>query len=109
MTNTKYPEFSLSRLLLNTFKPKPNERICILIDLPDISLVKNWAFLNDDKFSIQRHAYESFYKTLHAEVLAAPWMERPWLSNVRLRCLEPSSVRRRPAPPRLRLLVFAVV
>jgi aminopeptidase len=70
MTNTKYPEFSLSRLLLNTFKPKPNERICILIDLPDISLVKNWAFLNDDKFSIQRHAYESFYKTLHAEVLA---------------------------------------
>ena len=69
MTKTKFPDFSLSRLLLNTFKPKENERICILIDLPDISLVKDWAFLNNDNFSIQRHAYDSFYKALHENVM----------------------------------------
>ena len=69
MIETKFPDFSLSRLLLNTFKPKVNERICILIDLPDISLVKDWAFLNNDNFSIQRHAYDSFYKALHENVM----------------------------------------
>ena len=69
MSETKFPDFSLSRLLLNTFKPKKNERICILIDLPDISLVKDWAFLNNDNFSIQRHAYDSFYKALHENVM----------------------------------------
>ena len=69
MSETKFPDFSLSRLLLNTFKPKENERICILIDLPDISLVKDWAFLNNDNFSIQRHAYDSFYKALHENVM----------------------------------------
>ena len=69
MSETKFPDFSLSRLLLNTFKPKENERICILIDLPDISLVKDWAFLNNENFSIQRHAYDSFYKALHENVM----------------------------------------
>ena len=69
MNDTKFPDFSLSRLLLNTFKPKANERICILIDLPDLSLIKNWAFLENDNFSIQRHAYESFYKSLHESVM----------------------------------------
>ena len=67
MIETKFPDFSLSRLLLNTFRPKENERICILIDLPEISLVKDWAFLNNDNFSIQRHAYDSFYKALHED------------------------------------------
>ena len=69
MIETKFPDFSLSRLLLNTFRPKENERICILIDLPEISLVKDWAFLNNDNFSIQRHAYDSFYKALHKDVM----------------------------------------
>ena len=69
MIETKFPDFSLSRLLLNTFRPKENERICILIDLPEISLVKDWAFLNNDNFSIQRHAYDSFYKALHEDVM----------------------------------------
>ena len=69
MIETKFPDFSLSRLLLNTFRPKENERICILIDLPDISLVKDWALLNNENFSIQRHAYDSFYKALHENVM----------------------------------------
>ena len=69
MIDTKFPDFSLSRLLLNTFRPKENERICILIDLPDISLIKDWAFLNNENFSIQRHAYDSFYKALHENVM----------------------------------------
>jgi len=56
--------------LRNTFRPKKDERVCILIDLPDVRLVKGWAFLEDDKFSIQRHAHNSFYQALHDGVMA---------------------------------------
>ena len=65
-----FPPFCLSRLLRNTFRPKPGERICILIDLPDLGLAKDWAFLGDEKFSIQRHAHDSFYRVLHDSVMA---------------------------------------
>jgi len=65
MSDFSFPPFSLSRLLQNTFRPKKSERVCILIDLPDLRLAKNWAFLKDERFSIQRHAYDSFYVALH--------------------------------------------
>ena len=70
MDYSQFPPFSLSRLLRNTFRPKPGERICILIDLPDLGLAKDWAFLGDEKFSIQRHAHDSFYRVLHDSVMA---------------------------------------
>ena len=69
MNQREFPPFSLSRLLRNTFHPKQGERVCILIDLPDVSLAKDWAFLENQQLSIQRHAYESFYKTLHDNVM----------------------------------------
>ena len=65
-----FPPFCLSRLLRNTFRPKPGERICILIDLPDLGLAKDWGFLNGDQYSIQRHAHDTFYKGLHDGVMA---------------------------------------
>ena len=65
MSDFSFPPFSLSRLLQNTFRPKKSERVCILIDLPDLGLAKDWAFLKDERFSIQRHAYDSFYVALH--------------------------------------------
>ena len=64
-----FPPFCLSRLLRNTFRPKPGERICILIDLPDLGLAKGWAFLCDEQFSIQRHAHDTFHKGLHGGVM----------------------------------------
>ena len=70
MSQREFPPFCLSRLLRNTFRPKKDERVCILIDLPDVRLVKGWAFLEDDKFSIQRHAHNSFYQALHDGVMA---------------------------------------
>ena len=64
-----FPPFCLSRLLRNTFRPRPGERICILIDLPELGLANGWAFLGDERFSIQRHAHDSFYKALHDGVM----------------------------------------
>ena len=64
-----FPPFCLARLLRNTFRPRPGERICILIDLPELGLANSWAFLGDERFSIQRHAHDSFYKALHDGVM----------------------------------------
>ena len=69
MDLTHFPPFCLSRLLRNTFRPRPGERICILIDLPELGLANGWAFLGDERFSIQRHAHDSFYKALHDGVM----------------------------------------
>ncbi len=69
MDQPQFPPFCLARLLRNTFHPKPGERICILIDLPDLGLTENWAFLDNDQFSIQRHAHDTFYKRLHGGVM----------------------------------------
>ena len=69
MNQPEFPSFSLSRLLQTTFRPSPGERICVLIDLPDLGLAKDWSFLDDKRFSIQRHAHDSFYKGLHDSVM----------------------------------------
>ena len=65
-----FPPFCLARLLRNTFRPRQGERVCILIDLPDPDLAKDWAFLDNEGFSIQRHAHDSFYNVLHEGVMA---------------------------------------
>jgi len=64
-----FPEFSLTRLIKNTFRPKIGEKICILIDLPDLKLFNNFEFINYPEFSIQKHAHDSFYKSLHDGVM----------------------------------------
>lgn len=66
----KFPPFSLTRLLRTVFNPKPGERVCILIDLDDPRGVKDFAFLNNPELTIQRNAYEHFYKGLRDGVLA---------------------------------------
>ena len=63
-TQTKFPPFSLVRLLRTVFNPVAKERVCILIDLPDPAEVKDFAFLENPKFSIQRNAYHYFYRGL---------------------------------------------
>jgi aminopeptidase len=61
MDKHKFPPFNLTRLLSTVFAPKPGERIAILIDLPDPKQVKDFAFLKDDKLTIQRKAHDVFY------------------------------------------------
>jgi aminopeptidase len=64
-----FPVFSLSRLLRTVFHPKPGERVAILIDLEDPHEIAGFAFLNRTQLTIQRHAYEVFYKGLQNGVL----------------------------------------
>lgn len=64
-----FPPFNLGRLLKTVFEPEPEERICILIDLDDPSLMTDFAFLQDASLTIQRHAYEKFYLAFKEGVL----------------------------------------
>ncbi len=64
-----FPPFNLSRLLKTVFEPEPGEKICILIDLDDPTLMTDFAFLADASLTIQRHAYEKFYLAFNAGVL----------------------------------------
>jgi aminopeptidase len=57
----QFPEFSLTRLLSTVFKPTEGKRVCILIDLPDLSEAKGYAFLQNPRRSVQRNAHEHFY------------------------------------------------
>src|SRR5882724_6496261 len=68
--NQNFPLFSLTRLLTTVFTPKPGERLAILIDLPDPKLIQDFAFLNDDKLTIQRYAHDVFYQGLKKGGLA---------------------------------------
>jgi len=63
------PAFSLPRLLKTVIHPMPGERAAILIDLQDPSQVMGFAFLKDPDLTIQRHAYDVFYKGLQSGVL----------------------------------------
>ena len=60
-----FPPFSLTRLLTTVFQPKGGERVAILIDLKNPDDIKNFAFLKDPALTIQRHAYEVFYRGLN--------------------------------------------
>lgn len=69
-SETQFRPFSLARLLRTVFNPGASERVCILIDLPDPREVKDFAFLKNPDFSIQRNAYNHFYRGLHEGVMA---------------------------------------
>src|SRR5437016_4446838 len=64
----EFPEFSLSRLLKTVFNPQKGEKLCILIDLEDPSEVKDFAFLKNKKYPVQKKAYEVLYQGLKAGV-----------------------------------------
>ncbi len=67
-----FPPFDLARLLRTVFAPRAGERIAVLIDLPDkpAAGMRDFAFLNDKKLTIQAHAYRDFYQALQNRVLA---------------------------------------
>ena len=63
---SEFPEFSLERLLVTCFGHTPSARLktCILIDLPDLSLMVDHRFLEEDGFEVQKRAHDVFLKTL---------------------------------------------
>lgn len=64
MSDRAFPPFSLTRLLRTVFSPKAGERVSILIDLPEPKDAKDFSFLKKPELTIQRLAYDVFYKGL---------------------------------------------
>lgn len=56
-----FPEFSLERLLGTVFEPTRGCKVCVLIDLEDMSLMNGYGFLNAEGHEVQKKAYEEFY------------------------------------------------
>lgn len=65
----EFPDFSLSRLLGTVFEPTQGCRVCILIDLEDETLMKDYAFLDQEGHEIQTRAYRNFYLALKKGVM----------------------------------------
>jgi len=60
-----FPKFDLIKLLTTCFgKPSDSVRLCILIDLPNIELIKNLKFADSDDYSVQKHGVDKFYTPL---------------------------------------------
>lgn len=60
-----YGTFSLERLLTSVFDPVSDARVCILVDFENpAESVKDFAFLQQNGFEVQRKAYEEFYVPL---------------------------------------------
>ncbi len=57
-----FPPFSLKRLMETCFGQGSGERLCILIDLPDPAEIKDFAFLDNPRLSIQNYGYKVFYQ-----------------------------------------------
>ncbi|MDF1753903.1 MAG: hypothetical protein P1U89_14065 [Verrucomicrobiales bacterium] len=57
----EFPEFSLERLLSTVFEPTEGCKVCILIDLEDMSLMEGYGFLDAEGHEVQKKAYEEFY------------------------------------------------
>lgn len=66
----QFPKFDLARLLGTVFKPTFGRRICILIDLPDLSEARDHAFLKNPARAIQKQAYDNFYLGLQNGVMS---------------------------------------
>ena len=60
-----FPKFDLIKLLTTCFgKPSDSVRLCILIDLPNIELIKDLKFADSDDYSVQKHGVDKFYTPL---------------------------------------------
>ena len=62
---SEFPSFSLKKLLSTCFGTVDEElKACILIDLPDLQLMHNLAFLNENAFQVQKYAKKFFLDPL---------------------------------------------
>ena len=66
----KFPPFDPARLLSTVFEPTQGCRVCILTDFQEPQeLIRNFAFLEQEGFEVQKNAHKYFYETLHAGVM----------------------------------------
>jgi aminopeptidase len=60
-----FPAFSLTRLLGTVFDPTRGCRVCILTDFSEpAALIKDFSFLSQPGFEVQKKAHEVFYEGL---------------------------------------------
>lgn len=65
-----FPKFSVTKLMKTVFEPTDGCRVCILVDFDDPQQwIKDFAFLENEEFSVQRKAYENFYETFRDGVM----------------------------------------
>jgi len=58
----EFPPFDLVRLLGTVFQPTQGCRVCILTDFEEpVGLIKDFGFLYQEGFPVQKKAHESFY------------------------------------------------
>ena len=61
----QFPEFDVVRLLHTVFEPTQGCKVCILIDFDEPeALIKDFHFLSQPGFPVQKNAYEHFYTSL---------------------------------------------
>lgn len=60
--NRVFPPFDLVRLLGTVFAPTEGCRVCVLVDFDEPpALIKDFAFLKQDGFPVQKNAYKHFH------------------------------------------------
>ena len=65
----EFSEFNLKNLLTTCFGfPSDDLRIAILIDLPELEMMKDHSFLGHENFSVQSYAVDKFLNPLKSEV-----------------------------------------
>jgi len=68
--NRQFPKFDLSRLLNTVFTPTDGCSVCVLIDFDEpAELIKDFAFLKQDGFPVQKNAHQYFYNELKNGVM----------------------------------------
>lgn len=66
-----FPSFDLVRLLDTVFAPTAGCRVCILVDFDEpADLIRDFAFLKQDGYSVQKNAYRHFYEGLKNGAMA---------------------------------------
>ena len=64
-----FPDFDLPKLLHTVFDPIEGCKVCMMIDLDDPEKVKDFAFLDEEGYSVQKKAHDVFYQGLHNGVM----------------------------------------
>jgi hypothetical protein len=63
--NRVFPKFDLVRLLGTVFAPTKGCRVCILVDFDEpVELIRDFAFLSQPGFPVQKNAHRHFYEGL---------------------------------------------
>jgi len=66
----QFPPFDLAQLLSTVFDPIQGSRVCLLIDFDEpAKWIKDFAFLGQEGFAVQKNAYQHFYKGLRDGVM----------------------------------------